>query len=127
MISCLLICSPLCPGRIPSSAPCKQGLLSTQEDFLSRFFDTSGSGAAQRSPSERIRLRPLPCSSKTISFFPFTNRTGVKKPNQNIRNYFLLAAGITQENSLKKKKINCISKLFSAAGKSHLGFFFKSY
>jgi len=42
-----------------------------------------------------------------MSFFPFyTSRTGVKKPNQKIRNDFLLAAGITQEDSLTKNHLS---------------------
>lgn len=66
--------------EIPCSALCKQGLLSIQEGFFSWFFDTSGSGAARRSPTERIRLCPLPYSSKTMSFLTFyANRTGCKE------------------------------------------------
>lgn len=121
--------SPLCPGRSPPL------LCVSRARFPPRSFFSLGSFRPLAMEQLRNLLRgsapnpsPFPAKPGVWGFFlclfffsPFLHLSAVRKPNQKIRNYFLLE--LHRKIPSRQNHPTALQSFPSAAGKSHLGFF----
>lgn len=113
--------------KVSFPALCKQSLLSIVEIFFSGSFRPLAVEQLRDLLLRRSDPIPFPAPANPHLFFFFLyQQDWCKETKSEDKKWFCACCWNYIGRFFKEKTFNCISKLFSAAGKSHLGVFLRA-